>query len=55
MKTKKYKEFNKAYLPIIHIDKSLDEKYKGKVIFKEKLEEANKTLKAAGLPKIKKK
>lgn len=53
MKTKKYKEFDKAYLPIIHIDKSL-EKYKGQVIFKEKLEEANKTLKAAGLPKIKK-
>jgi hypothetical protein len=49
----KYKEFDKSYMPIIHIDKSL-EKYKGKVIFKEKLEEANKTLKVAGLPKKKK-
>jgi hypothetical protein len=48
------KEFNKAYLPIIHIDKSL-EKYKGKVIFKDKLDEANKTLKRVGLPKTKKK
>lgn len=46
------KEFNKEYLPIIHIDKSL-EKYKGKVIFKEKLEEANRTLKRVGLPKPK--
>ena len=50
----KYKEFNKEYLPIIHIDKSL-EKYKGKVIFKEKLDEANKTLKRVGLPKPKNK
>ena len=48
----KYKEFNKAYLPIIHIDKSL-EKYKVKVIFNEKLDEANKTLKRVGLPKLK--
>lgn len=44
------KEFNKAYLPIIHIDKSL-EKYKRKVIFNEKLDEANKTLKRVGLRK----
>jgi hypothetical protein len=48
------KEFDKSYLPIIHIDKSLDAKYKGKVIFKEKLDEANKTLKRVGLPKTKK-
>jgi hypothetical protein len=42
-------------MPIIHINKSLDAKYKGKVIFKEKLDEANKTLKRVGLPKTKKK
>ena len=45
---------NNSKLPIVHIDKSLD-KYKGKVIFKEKLDEANRTLKAVGLPKTKKK
>ena len=50
----KMKDFNKSNLPIIHINKSL-EKYKGKVVFKEKLDEANKTLKVAGLPKTKKK
>ena len=47
------KEFNKSNLPVIHINKSL-EKYKGKVIFQEKLDEANKTLKVSGLPKTKK-
>ncbi len=47
------KEFDKSYMPIIHIDKSLDGKYKGKVIFKDKLDEANKTLKRVGLPKPK--
>jgi len=32
------------------IDESLDEKYKGKVLFPEKLAEANKMLKEVGLP-----
>ena len=51
----KLKEFDKSNMPVIHINKSLDAKYKGKVIFKEKLDEANNTLKVAGLPKTKKK
>lgn len=41
--------------PTIKIDKSLDEKYKGKVVFKEKLDEANRMLKIAGVPKSAKK
>lgn len=50
----KWKASDKIMAPVIQIDKSL-ERYKGKVIFKEKLEEANKTLKAVGLPKAFKK
>ena len=45
-------QLNKAELPIVRLDKSLD-KYKGKVLFKEKLEKANETLKNVGLPKDK--
>lgn len=45
-------DLNKAKLPIITIDKSLD-KYKTKVLFKEKLEKANKVLKTVGLPSSK--
>jgi hypothetical protein len=41
--------------PVIHIDKSLDKKYKGKVIFQEKLDEANRVLKTYGVPKSAKK
>jgi hypothetical protein len=48
------KDLNKSKLPVVRIDKSL-EKYKGKVVFKEKLDEANRTLKTVGLPKSKKK
>lgn len=36
--------------PVVAIDKSL-EKYKGKVLFPEKLEKANDALKRIGLPK----
>jgi hypothetical protein len=43
------KDLNKY--PGIIIDKSLDKKYKGKVVFKEKLDEANRVLKIAGVPK----
>jgi hypothetical protein len=49
----KVKQLNKGKLPVIRIDKSL-EKYKGKVLFKEKLEKANEMLKTIGLPKPKK-
>jgi hypothetical protein len=47
------KQLNKTNLPVVRLDKSL-EKYKGKVLFKEKLEKANETLKNVGLPKVKK-
>jgi hypothetical protein len=44
------KDINTIKNPVVHIDKSLN-KYKGKVIFKEKLEKANKMLKTYGVPK----
>ncbi len=43
-------ELNKLNLPIVKIDKLLG-KYKDKVLFKEKVEKANETLKSVGLPK----
>lgn len=42
-------KLNASELPIIPIDKSL-EKYRGKVLFPEKLEKANAILAKAGLP-----
>ncbi len=48
---KKIEELNKSKLPIVKIDKSLS-KYKDKVLFKEKVEKANETLKSVGLPKV---
>lgn len=36
--------------PVVTVDKSLD-KYNGKVIFKEKLDKANKMLTTYGVPK----
>jgi hypothetical protein len=44
------KELNKSKLPVVRIDKSL-EKYKNKVLFKDKLDKANEMLKTVGLPK----
>ena len=46
-------ELNKRKTPIVTIDKSL-EKFKGKVLFPEKLEKANEVLKRIGLPKLEK-
>ncbi|MEP6903671.1 MAG: hypothetical protein ABJA66_18255 [Actinomycetota bacterium] len=46
----KIKELNESKLPIVRIDKSLD-KYKNKVLFKEKVEKANEALINIGLPK----
>lgn len=46
----KNKDLNSIKHPVITIDKSLD-KYNGKVIFKEKLDEANRVLKTYGVPK----
>jgi len=47
---KKIEELNKSKLPIVKIDKSLG-KYKDQILFKEKVERANETLKSVGLPK----
>lgn len=44
---------NKSKSPLIRIDDSL-EKYKDQVLFKDKLDKANKMLKTTGLPKPKK-
>jgi hypothetical protein len=46
----KVKELNKSKLPVVRIDNSL-EKYKDKVLFKDKLDKANEMLKTTGLPK----
>ncbi len=43
-------ELNKAKVPIVKIDKSL-ERFRGKVLFPEKLELANKLLANVKLPK----
>jgi hypothetical protein len=44
-------DLNKMKTPIVKIDKSL-EKFKGKVLFPEKVALANKTLAKVGLPKL---
>lgn len=46
------KELNKSKTPIVKINKTLD-KLSRKVLFPEKLEEANHILKTVGLPKTK--
>ena len=51
MKTKQLKA---SKFPNAHYDKVLD-KYQGKVLFKDKLEKANETLKNVGLPKERRK
>ncbi len=47
-------QLNKAKIPIVKIDKSL-EKFHGKILFPEKLVQANKTLAKVGLPNLPKK
>jgi hypothetical protein len=51
----KNKGLTKTKFPGMYLDKSLDEKYKGKVIFKEKLDLANRMLKIQGVPESAKK
>lgn len=46
------KELNKSKTPIVKINKTLD-KLAEKVLFPDKLEEANRILKTVGLPKTK--
>ena len=45
------KQLNKTKTPIVRINRKLD-KLAGKVLFPEKVKEANETLKKVGLPKI---
>lgn len=47
----KIEEFNNAKVPIVKIDKKL-ERFRGKVLFAEKLDMANKMLKHAKLPEL---
>ena len=49
------KGLKKTKFPGVYLDESLDKKYEGKVIFKEKLDMANKMLKTYGVPKSAKK
>ena len=49
----KVKDLNKSKLPVVRIDNSL-EKYKDKVLFKDKLDKANEMIKTVGLPKSRK-
>jgi len=46
------KQLNKSKTPIVKINKALD-KLSDKILFPEKLEEANRILKKVGLPKTK--
>lgn len=50
MDTSMIDKLNQSKLPIIPIDKRL-EKYRGKVLFPEKLAKANEILAKSGLPK----
>ena len=48
----KVDELNKAKIPVIKINKKLEE-FKGKILFPEKLDLANKLLEKVKLPKVK--
>ena len=47
----KVDEFNKSRIPLVKIDKKLN-RFEGKVLFKKKLDRANKLLENADLPEI---
>ena len=47
----KINQLNEAKIPIIKIDKKL-ERFRGKVLFPEKLEKANEILTRVGIPKL---
>ncbi|MDR2496397.1 MAG: hypothetical protein LBD21_04640 [Tannerellaceae bacterium] len=49
----KVRELNKLHLPVVRINHDLD-KYAEKVLFPQKLEEANRVLREVGLPVRKK-
>lgn len=48
----KIQELNESKIPLVKIDNKLD-RFKGKVLFKKKLDMANQLLENAVLPKIK--
>ena len=48
----KIEKLNTAKIPIVKIDKRL-ERFRGKILFPEKLEMANDILKRIGLPQMK--
>ncbi len=47
----KIDKLNKAKIPIVKIDKRL-ERFRGKILFPEKLDKANEILTRVGLPKL---
>jgi hypothetical protein len=47
----KIDELNKARIPIVKIDKKL-ERFRGKVLFPEKLAKANEILSTVGMPNL---
>jgi hypothetical protein len=47
----KLDDLNKKKTPIVKIDNSL-EKFRGKILFPEKLQQANEILKKVGIPKL---
>jgi hypothetical protein len=47
----KIKSLNNSKIPIVKIDKKL-ERFRGKVLFREKLDQANSILNKVGLPEI---
>jgi hypothetical protein len=47
----KIDELNKAKIPIVKIDKKL-ERFRGKVLFPEKLAKANEILSTVGMPNL---
>jgi hypothetical protein len=50
----KIDQLNEAKIPIVKIDKKL-ERFRGRVLFPEKLSKANEILNKVGLPKIEEK
>lgn len=47
----KLDDLNKKKTPIVKIDNSL-ERFRGKILFPEKLQQANEILKKVGIPKL---
>jgi hypothetical protein len=52
MDTNIISKLNKSHVPIVTINKNL-EVYKDRILFKEKVEDANNVLRVVGLPDVK--